>query len=259
MHLLGQSGASLQCLTQMNEARAAAGLPDLKESEDLLPITGEPGRQGQGESDFWSKLCAKVVATPAVLASSEGTLPKGTYAYFATVESEGDCAAAVEYWKGGFSLFEEKLPEKYSQSEPKVYANAKAVSFVALFNPKPDPTVSCAFVKCPATTTTTTKTPEEEEPTEPSGGSSGGNGDHGSNGGNGGGGGGRRLAQPEATSTFNAIVCITSPEALLDDQAPFSQEVWDKIAAALSSGISSALPAVLLALSAVSLSASLSI
>lgn len=58
---------------------------------------------------------------------------KGTFAYYA---GEDDCKAAVQYWKDGFSLFNNENPPTYqAPNNPKVYDN-KTVSFVALYNPK---------------------------------------------------------------------------------------------------------------------------
>ncbi|CDI81791.1 SAG family member [Eimeria praecox] len=216
----------------------AAGDPVAKNAA-LLPLSQSPkvGGPEESQTDFWSKVCAKITGTGDAK-DADPTVPKGTYAYFPTSESAGNCAAAVEFWKEGFSLFDSQLPEKYSASSPGVYGNAKAVSFVALFNPKPNPTISCAFVKCPTTTTTTTTTttkqPEVAKP----------------------GVGGRRLASEGDTTTVNAVVCLTNPDALVDEEAPFSQSVWDKIAAAVSNGVSPAGPTSLVALAAVALSAS---
>lgn len=147
-------------------------------------------------------LCGLItVQAPAPQTSSGESAPKGTYAFFPTSESTGNCAAAVEYWKGGYSLFSDKLPEKYSDAKPGTYGNEKAVSFVALFNPKPNPTVSCVFVKCPAgTTSSSTKATEKDS---------------------GGGVGGRRLQDADGSSTVNAVICLTAPEALVNDEAPF--------------------------------------
>ncbi|CDJ49254.1 SAG family member [Eimeria brunetti] len=228
--LVSLGGLSLLLL----QVTAAAELPTASIKDKLLPEGSEHDQTRQLE-DFWPKACEKILG-PSSDPKVSGDLPVGTYAYFRTSESTGNCAAAVEYWKGGLSLFENKLPEKYSTTNSGIYGNEKAVSFVALFNPKPSPKVSCAFVKCsPATTTTSTKATAAP----------------------GAGVGGRRLADgADESTTTNAVVCLTSPEALVNDTAPFSQEQWDKITQAMSNGVFSPGPTALVALAAAALSAS---
>ncbi|CDJ60815.1 SAG family member [Eimeria maxima] len=218
--LLGQVmgdtiSSPLSCLEQMNKVREAAGLPKFVENTQLLPSEAP-----KTPDDFWEKLCAKVRGDPAT--EAVGSAPQGTYAFYPTSEDAGNCTAAVEFWEGGFSLFNDKLPEKYIASSPNTYSNQRAVSFVALFNPKPDASVHCTFAKCPKTA------PEPDL------------------------GGRRRLA----AETLNSVICITSPEALVNEQAPFSEDVWNKITAALTGGVKAVGPTALIALAALALSAS---
>ncbi|OEH76497.1 SAG family member [Cyclospora cayetanensis] len=150
---------ALNCLSDMNEPRTAAGLSELKApaaSTEQTKVANALGKEGKTETTkYLQDLCTDLIAT-----NPPKTTTKGTVAYHVQTGSEGSCSAAVDYWKSGFSLFNNQLPPSYSSSSPSdIYKNGQAVSFVALYNPKPGPTAECAFVKCPATTNTTPSTP----------------------------------------------------------------------------------------------------
>lgn len=115
----------------------------------------------------------------------------GTFAYYAGAK---DCTAAVQYWKDGFSLFKNELPPTYTTlGEPDVYTD-RAVSFVALYNPKASPVASCAFVTC---TTAGTFAAAARRPSSPS------------------------LRRLQDAQTKTAVICLTNPEALTDGEKPF--------------------------------------
>lgn len=79
--------------------------------------------------------------------------PSGTYAYFETADST-DCAAAVEYWKGGFALIGPERPGSFTAERDSITGEApfnttQAVSFAALYNPQQDAKAQCVFLTCP--------------------------------------------------------------------------------------------------------------
>ncbi|XP_026192963.1 putative protein TPRXL [Cyclospora cayetanensis] len=313
-HVVGISATAgaLNCLSDMNEPRTAAGLSELKApaaSTEQTKVANALGKEGKTETTkYLQDLCTDLIAvrpvTVAVFAplhvntnsqtNPPKTTTKGTVAYHVQTGSEGSCSAAVDYWKSGFSLFNNQLPPSYSSSSPSdIYKNGQAVSFVALYNPKPGPTAECAFVKCPATTNTTPSTPpsssggsqtpnsqgvsnglsspqnqsqEEKNPVssaaaaghsvEPSSNEQNSPSDDANQ---------ARVirlagasgsnAQESDSKTVNAVVCLVSPPALEDGKAPFTEQIWAQISDSIINGTSKASPASLLMLAAVSASA----
>ncbi|CDJ63161.1 SAG family member [Eimeria necatrix] len=197
---------TLDCLTQMNEARAAAGLPGFGETAEegkTLPEYADSGRAITPET-LWKQVCQKIMGDEGAVTEIEKL--SGTPAYY---PGSKDCAAAVQYWKEGFSLFNNKLPPTYQEiDDPDVYTD-RAVSFVALYNPQVNPVASCAFVTC----TKAAASADQDLSRSPDGHSL------------------RRLqAAPQITT---AVICLTNPVALKAGVAPFKEEEWQKIVRAI--------------------------
>ncbi|CDJ63160.1 SAG family member [Eimeria necatrix] len=193
---------TLNCLTEMNEARVAAGLPEFgnaTQTGQMLP-EHSPSELDITPETLWEQICKKIFR------SSEIDQLAGTPAYYA---GDKDCKAAVQYWKDGFSLFNNELPPTYQAlNDPDVYTD-KAVSFVALYNPQANPVASCAFVTCTKATAFAvqdiSKSPNGQSP--------------------------RRLQ--EENQTAKAVICLTNPKALTAGQSPFKEEEWKKIVHAI--------------------------
>ncbi|CDJ62906.1 SAG family member [Eimeria necatrix] len=202
----GTTGAAetINCLSEMNQERAAAGLAAFEEATDgaqVLPKSAGTGSKITAAT-LWNEICQIIEAEE----STEAEQLKGTFAYY---PGNKDCKAAVQYWKDGFSLFKNELPPNYTVSDtPEVYSH-KAVSFVALYNPQAKPVASCAFVTC-------TKAADSTDPElsrSQKGRST------------------RRLQSSQ--EIHNAVICLTNPEALTEGQAPFKEEEWQKIVQAI--------------------------
>ncbi|CDJ63159.1 SAG family member [Eimeria necatrix] len=190
----------------MNTLRTAAGFAEFKDASTVTQVL--PAYQKATQRDvqvaaetLWkSEICPKITGAGAAR-TGEATKLTGTYAYYPVTDDKKDCNAAVEYWKGGFSLFNNEIPPTYeSANNPSVYSD-RAVSFVALYNPQPEPVVSCVFLQCPP--------PSASPPSA-----------------------GRRLSS--ASTTVDAIICLTNPAALNANAAPFKEDEWNKIVQAIS-------------------------
>ncbi|CDJ41982.1 SAG family member [Eimeria tenella] len=197
---------TLDCLTHMNEARRAAGLPAFGETAEegkTLPEHTESGRAISPKT-LWKQACQKIMGEEGEVTEIEQL--SGIPAYY---PGNKDCAAAVQYWKEGFSLFSNKLPPTYQEiGNPDVYTD-KGISFVALYNPQVNPVASCAFVTC----TKATASADQDTSTSQDGHSL------------------RRLQdEPQITT---AVICLTNPEALKTGAAPFKEEEWQKIVRAI--------------------------
>ncbi|CDJ70110.1 SAG family member [Eimeria necatrix] len=198
---------ALNCFTEMNEARAAAGFPAFANATEAGQILPEHSALVDINSGtLWDQICKKIVGDGEE--SSEIDKLVGTPAYYA---GESDCEAAVKYWQGGFSLFSNSLPPKYTAlNNPDVYTD-RAVSFVALYNPKTNPVASCAFVTC--TTTGGNEFAAQSLSRSHNG---------------------RILRRLEDnTQTTTAVLCLTNPKALNTGEAPFKEEEWQKIVHAI--------------------------
>ncbi|CDJ41970.1 SAG family member (sag2) [Eimeria tenella] len=214
-----ETAARLDCLAEMNEVRAAAGLAAFGNATADVQVLPESSSSTKTitPATLWAEICKKMKGD-----QTEGTEAKklqGTFAYYPDGK---DCKAAVQYWKEGFSLFKNELPPTYTASNtPAVYTD-RAVSFVALYNPQPSPLASCALVTC-----TQAAALAAQDPLKSSGGPSA-----------------RRLqgeeeeeedstTTPTPSTTTSAVICLTNPKALTDGQAPFKEEVWQKIVQAI--------------------------
>ncbi|CDJ41984.1 SAG family member [Eimeria tenella] len=196
----------------MNTLRTAARLAKFQDASavtQVLPNYAKAQRvvEVSAETLWKNEICPKIRAGGSPRSGEAATLT-GTYAYFPVTNGEKNCNTAVEYWNGGFSLFNKEIPPTYEgANKPSVY-NDTAVSFVALYNPQPEPVVSCVFLQCP---------PSAAPP-----------------------GTGRRLSS--ASTTVDAIICLTNPAALKASAAPFKEDEWNKIVQAISGNKGGASP-----------------
>ncbi|CDJ70109.1 SAG family member [Eimeria necatrix] len=193
---------TLNCLAEMNEARTAAGLAQFEEASNdkqKLPQSTTL-KEAINAGTLWNEICT--IITTEESNSAEAEKLEGTFAYY---PGKKDCKAAVQHWKDGFSLFNNQLPPTYTAlNNPAVYTD-RAVSFIALYNPKASPVASCAFVTC--TTASEFAAPAlskgKEGPTL------------------------RSLGDGAQTTT--AVICLTNPKALTTGAAPFKEDEWQKI------------------------------
>ncbi|KAL8450475.1 hypothetical protein Emed_002563 [Eimeria media] len=188
-----------QCLTNVNEARQAAGLPKA-EKKSLLPSPPTPSALLKAACYYMLKeypdgeIEGEVKVTPALF-PLEG-------------QANPDCSAAVKNWQGGYQFFETHPPVNenvfYSGFDP------QALAFVALYNPSNGIQGDCQVVVCskkPAQQQNPSKQalPQEEQDEqsqspEPE---KEGNGESPPSGG-----------KDNATSkTASALLCVTSPDA----------------------------------------------
>ncbi|KAL8452792.1 hypothetical protein Emag_002165 [Eimeria magna] len=136
------TGTRVDCLSSINPYREAAGLTGFKQ-EDILPLPkNEATLSGDEEATVSSKFLASTARENSAPAEGEAT-----YAVHTQTGTAASCPAAVEYWKGAVKNFD-SLPPEYDSKED-IYNDRRNVSFVALFNPKPDATVDCVYVTCP--------------------------------------------------------------------------------------------------------------
>ncbi|CDJ70108.1 SAG family member [Eimeria necatrix] len=197
---------TLNCLADMNEARTAAGLAKFGEpSSEKQKLPPSPLlKETVDPTNLWNQICKIITAEEEN--STEAEKLEGTFAYY---PGSKDCKAAVQYWKDGFSLFNNKLPPTYTTSNQSEVYNNRAVSFVSLYNPQTSPVASCAFVTCTkgAGSVASALSRSDERRTL------------------------RRLQGEEEPTT--AIICLTNPKALITDAAPFQEDEWQKIVHAI--------------------------
>ncbi|KAL8449687.1 hypothetical protein Emed_002942 [Eimeria media] len=164
------SGSRVSCLDELNHYRVAAGFSSFTESDILtsqekneVPSTKETN--SKLDSNFLNYACNSLQSKSAALSTD-----RATFAVHSQSGTNADCSAAVEYWKGAIANFDSLPPEYQESTTP--YNSSKNVSFVALFNPKNNAAVDCAYVTCQKTTTQpdsdTAGNPSEEQ-TQPSG------------------------------------------------------------------------------------------
>ncbi|CDJ51393.1 SAG family member [Eimeria brunetti] len=215
---------SVDCSAAMNAARNRVGFTELiagKDAGEILPIDS-------------TEVDGRPAAKTAAL--------NGTYAHVVQEGANADCEAAVDYWKAALPNFT-GLPPTYT-AETGLYKNSQNVSFISLFNPKENPKVDCAYFTCPAKQVENTPPEEEEEeeevPTVPESG---------------------KLPEGKITRTVRgsfesrevsttekevkALVCITTPSALTENTAPYTQSQWDQITTGLNGSGAAAVPSLL--------------
>ncbi|CDJ36872.1 SAG family member [Eimeria mitis] len=182
------------CLDEINAARQAAGLEHFKtESGAELawpPVTLEDDEQ---HNAAWNPVCEALTgeesADVAKSANANG-FKTGTYAYIALESATADCAAAVSHWKDAASNFTTIPPAKNNQTT--LYDKQQNISFVAMYNPLEDAAADCRVVTC--TRSAATQSP--------------------------GVGGVGALSAGEGKTGY-ALLCMTTPEALTAEAAPF--------------------------------------
>ncbi|CDJ56972.1 SAG family member [Eimeria maxima] len=257
------TATSVSCVTAMNSARQLVGFGELKEGEnagEVLPIVSGPAKAVSGEQ-YVAQVCTAFRANQATDASAIAV--NGTYAY--AVQDEADCEAAVNSWKAALSNFNGVMPPVYEATkEP--YTNPQNVSFISLFNPQENPKVYCAYFTCPATQQVGTKQtrdgnkvdeakgtseletreevpqeppppqehPEQEEEDNENGSLEG---------------------TPESGNTVGkdvkALLCVTTPNTLVDGRAPYTESQWQQITTGLSKNAAAAVPTTFVAFAAV--------
>ncbi|CDI74849.1 SAG family member [Eimeria praecox] len=219
--LLDTEGAAAATQAKNSATRIPAQLAQLqlgKEKTEILPITTDGSTPAE---DYVNKVCGAMkagkVPDGVTADSGEGKLV-GTYAYAVQDGDEGDCNAAVKYWKEALKNFSGIPPVYTSNQTP--YDNPQNISFISLFNPKSNPKVDCAYFVCPADVAESSS---------------------------------QRTSSDPSTETdkkgLKAVLCITTPSALEATKAPYTQDQWNNITAAVNSG-SAAAPALLLLIAA---------
>ncbi|CDJ51388.1 SAG family member [Eimeria brunetti] len=233
----------VDCSEAMNVARSRVGFTDLavgKDTGEVLPIEPTGSLQVTG-SNYVDEVCKALKAEGSGTPTSKSTTLNGTYAHAVQEGANADCKAAVDYWKAALKNFT-GLPPTYT-SETDLYKNSQNVSFISLFNPKENPKVDCAYFTCPAKQTDNNPPvegdgeEEEGEEGEPGGGSKQ-PGDNVKNS------MGRNIESGDVSATdkeVKALVCITTPNALTKDTAPYTQSQWDQITTGLN-GSAAAVP-----------------
>ncbi|CDJ62580.1 SAG family member [Eimeria necatrix] len=195
-------GGSVKCLSEVNAAREAAGLPSFGEASGEQQLS-DPGNSELEADTEWRKLCEHLIPTqtePVETAAAAKPFEQGTYAFKSLTAEEPNCKETVDYWKSAFKNFS-GLPPSKSQAGG-LYNSQDNVSFVALYNPSSDATADCRVITCIKTTTPG----EAVVNSDP---------------------------QPSTENGY-AIICKTMPTAFTNnDSAPFTQDQWDGIASSL--------------------------
>ncbi|CDJ62583.1 SAG family member [Eimeria necatrix] len=208
-------GQSPVCLSEVNTARQAVGLPNFAEATDDKKLDDPKGAELQDGND-WKKVCEYLIPTqeaaPVTEVSATKPFEDGTYAFKSLADKEPNCKETVDSWTAAYKNFT-GLPPSKTEGDT-LYSNQNNVSFVALYNPSSSATADCRVVTCTQTTTSTT-----------------GNGMLSAN------------AEGETTKNGYALICKTMPTAFGDgSSAPFTQEQWDRIVSSLTGSASIAVP-----------------
>ncbi|CDJ33654.1 SAG family member [Eimeria mitis] len=235
----------VDCSASMNEARKLVGFAEFTEgqtAEEKLPIDPVSKTAGATGTTYIESVCSALKAVRRDTEFLNSQLPcalDGTYAYAVQEGTDADCEAAVDHWKAALSNFK-SLPPQYTE-DTELYKDPQNVSFISLFNPKENPKVDCAYFTCPA---------KENKPKQQSTDVVGGTGDNGEKDPNADEGDGDDEEEPETgegseTTTdkeVKALLCITTPNALTQGAAPYTQAQWDQITAGLNKNAAHALP-----------------
>ncbi|KAL8453397.1 hypothetical protein Emed_000896 [Eimeria media] len=212
-------------------------LPAALRSPPLDDSTSEGNKETE-EKEFLDKVC-KIILKEDSASVQEDDL-KGTYMYAAQDSGEQQCAAAVEKWRGAIKDFP-STPPTYTANEP-FYKEHKNVSVVGLYNPQSNPKVDCAIITCQSKASndgspeaapgegdpplgSEADKPEELQPgKEPVLELPGARSDREDVGLVPGGVGTPEAGKPSTSETKSvySLVCLSSPEALQNSEAPFS-------------------------------------
>ncbi|CDI79672.1 SAG family member [Eimeria acervulina] len=203
-------GSEGECLDEIDSAREAAGLakfvqPTQEEATKRLPL--------ETTSNAWDPLCKDLLnATGSKIATKEviQDFEDGVYAFEVLASANVDCSATVDQWKSAYKNFTGLPPA--NDSNATVYQNKLNVSFVALYNPSPGATADCRLVTC-------TEVPAAQE---------------------------HDGAPSDSNRQAFIFVCMTTPDVLANNQkAPFTQEQWNKISAAITGAAAVAFPSII--------------
>ncbi|KAL8451282.1 hypothetical protein Emed_002083 [Eimeria media] len=140
-----------KCLPLLNAARQEADFVNLQESmEDKIAKEGD-----FDDGSFEGVLCdALLKRAGKEFKLADAKLTNGTYAFYELTDGSGtlegndeqiavsDCSAAVEKWKGGFSLFGPSPPVKAD------FKTTDGFSFLTLYNPSASPQGQCKVATC---------------------------------------------------------------------------------------------------------------
>lgn len=208
----------------MNKARSAAGLAAFTQG------AGEATFEGLAQQDqvanTWKTICNGMQAV------APGYHKSTTFFYAQQTGETADCPAAVTYWKSGLTKFTGSLPPAYTNSTA-VYMEPSFFGLVAMYNPSASPTVECAYVVCPITTTST-KAPSSSTATTPTTETTPSSTEPLSRGSQDEGPPTVQSRRLEAVSAFNALVCMTTPPAVVEGKEPFTKDQWTKIVGSIS-------------------------
>nr|ABR53732.1 surface antigen 10 [Eimeria tenella] len=211
-------GNNVECLSDINAAREAAGLDDFGQASGDAELSIPAPEEGE-LSEKWKKLCEYLIpqAETAAKTSSANPFEKGTYAFKSLTAEQPNCKETVDYWKAAYKNFTGLPPSR--KEDGTLYDDQDNVSFVAVYNPSSSATADCRVVTCTQTNTTTT-TPGPTR-VQADGGS-------------------------ETTKKGYALLCKTMPTAFASDtSAPFTQAQWDKIMSSLTGSGSIAAPSLI--------------
>ncbi|CDJ62584.1 SAG family member [Eimeria necatrix] len=214
-------GEGVECFSEVNAAREAAGLPNFATASGGNALTAPEGTELQEDSE-WKKVCTHLIPTQATEAmagsSTANPFQDGTYAFKSLTAAKPDCKETVDYWKAAYKNFT-GLPPSKTEGET-LYKDQDNVSFVALYNPSSDATADCRVVTC--TQTITSATDDADDAEDPVGSS---------------------YAGGDNTKNGYALICKTMPGAFgTGSSAPFTQEQWDRIVSSLTGSASIAAP-----------------
>ncbi|CDJ62575.1 SAG family member [Eimeria necatrix] len=203
-------GTSAKCLSEVNSAREAAGLPSFTDAPEGKKLIAP--KSNLDEDEEWKKVCMHLIPTEqteaVAAANSENPFKDGTYAFKSLTAAEPNCKETVDHWKAAFKSFTGLPPSKTQGAN--LYKNQDNVSFVALYNPSSDATADCRVVTCTKTTAGGTVLESDSD---------------------------------QSPEYGYALICKTMPSAFADeDSAPFTQDQWDKVVSSLTGSASTAIP-----------------
>ncbi|KAL8429923.1 hypothetical protein Efla_004737 [Eimeria flavescens] len=153
------TASRVSCIDAMNPYRHAAGftpfeIPSVKESVSVT----SGGDSQTTASPHLTAVCESVqTESPRLPEVSKASAKRATYAVHVQTGQTADCTAAVDHWKKALVNFG-TLPPAYT-ADSKLYSELQNMSFVALFNPKANAKIDCAYITCPTRKTSTQITP----------------------------------------------------------------------------------------------------
>ncbi|CDJ34726.1 SAG family member [Eimeria mitis] len=202
------------CLEEINTARQAAGLERFKEPSGDLTWPQTSVAKVEQPSTAWNPVCEALIAEDAEEEASNtdgNEFTSGTYAFMALESETPDCAAAVSHWKDAVNNFTAIPPAK--NNETKLYEKQQNVSLIALYNPSDDAAADCRVVTCTL--------PTGSQPST------------------------SNMRSAEKEKKGYALLCMTTPDALKGEDAPFDEEQWKKIKASITGSASAVAPSLL--------------